>query len=891
MNLNLLADFWKKRSVQIFTSPDTQTKKLKISEDSSGKELPTQEQRLRDLVLSPNNLIGSRVTHSEAFTKLKEAYSKNFIEEDDHQNIKLNFIQNILYKSLNQYFTSANQQENFRNELGLNDDAQNNSFTKNNFQVLHNASLENFLADLYRRTYKFTENNYNELGLKGASSPNNVAKSVVKNLSGGLDNLDNRPKVMHLFYEAFIKAVKFSSQHHLSQEESTNLIKERLDRIVPIIKYIEAIDENEAPIEDIKKKSILNMLILKNSALEHLEQHSELFTNIAQKIDQSFTAETKNKQIFETYNLYQERDDYINFKRDIAKVYLHFATQTTKLNDPLSETLNVANKFVEIYPTMKAERNGLSPKSLRSFLFQYLKTAKLDLAKDELIRELKNSEAYKKRLSLQSLIPATERKKSDGLKQYAQRLAALNEEERDILAVRQASEALMRLEHGLLSEKNDYMDIYLKTIIETTNKNRKFSEREIQRDPSLSIMGQHLAKVLEIMRGKHELSENLNPQILAKKISDAFLERLKDVQIAPKAVLISKRLEQYSKIAIAFLGELSSKVNPLFDLRSDKDLINQLKKVKVDNISTDKSVPGDNLYALHRLNNLLVKIALVTSFSDEKIELFIKNGNLPTMKAGQREAKLFEKSKNSNEANFLNNFFKAFSDSSDKFLPNLFKAREAFKEALSSLSSQNNLLGLDQSVNTIDAKNLISKTIYQFIKNNKEEVSINPANIPLEYSDGSTRELASHDQDLDPFPEGTFRYYINKVNNYHYDELKPILKLFATEAKLSQFTTDHKQLFPSRSRAENFLSEDELNEFKLVTRKYLEAAENGDFYSESVSEKKNIANFINEHLKNNNQLINGLVDNSFDFEQKIRRYIVVARMLLACDVKKDGLAN
>ena len=169
--------------------------------------------------------------------------------------------------------------------------------------------------------------------------------------------------------------------------------------------------------------------------------------------------------------------------------------------------------------------------------------------------------------------------------------------------------------------------------------------------------------------------------------------------------------------------------------------------------------------------------------------------------------------------------------------------------------------------------------------------TLNPTNIPLEYSDGSTRDLPSHDKDLDPFPEGTFKYYINKIDNYDYPKLSPILDIFAREARLNKFTEESNEIFPVRNYARNFLAENELSEFKLTARKYLEAAENGDFYSESSSEDKNIGNFIDEHLKNNGQLIDGLVNSGSDLEKKIKRYIVVARMLLACDVKKDGLVD
>jgi hypothetical protein len=898
-NFNII-DFWKKRSVQLLTDVNMQTEKLDISKDSSGQELPTQEERLRNLVLSPNDLIGSRVTQSKAFKELKESYSENFINLNDRTNsIKLNYIQKIFYKALDQHFISANEKKAFQETSP--DDAENASFNKEEFRVLYNVSLENFLADLYRRTYKFTENNYEELGLKGANSSHNVTKNVIKNLSVGAEDLDNRPKIMHLFHEAFSKALRFSSENNLNREESEHLIKERLDRIVPIIKHIEAIeaiDESEARIKDIKKKSILNMLILKNSALEHLEKNSELFTNIANKLDQTFTGEIENKEIFRTYNICQYRDDYIDFIRDIAKVYLHFATQTTKLNEPMPETLKVANKFTEIYPIMKAEKAGLTAKSLRSFLFQYLKTADLELPKDQLITEIKNSEAYKKRLNLQGLIPATDRKKSEGLKQYAQDLSALSQEERDILAVQQASEALMRLSYGLQSEKEDYMNIYLRTIIAVTNANRNSLkdslEKEVKKakDPALVLMGEHAAKVIEIMRGKHKLAENLNPTILAGKITDAFLERLKDVRIAPKAVLISERLKQYSKIAIPFLDELTPKVDPLFDVRTDKNLINCLGGLKMANLSKDKAaLLGNDIESLHKFNNLLTKIALVVTFSVEKIESFIADGKLYKLEVGEKMMVALRKKKGFNEVSFLNDFFKPFSSSSDKFLPNLFKAREAFKEALSTFLPQKDFLGINQPMKIIDAKDLVEKTLYQFFKNNNEEITLNPANIPLVYSDGSTRELPSHDEDLDPFPEGILKHYLNKIDNYNYEALEPILTLFATEARLSNFTAKHQEIFPVRNYARNFLAENELNEFKLVAQKYFEAAENGDFYSESSSEDKDIGDFIDEHLKNNGQFINGLVDSSSDLEKKIKRYIVVARMLLACAVKEDGLVD
>jgi hypothetical protein len=302
------------------------------------------------------------------------------------------------------------------------------------------------------------------------------------------------------------------------------------------------------------------------------------------------------------------------------------------------------------------------------------------------------------------------------------------------------------------------------------------------------------------MQEKHELAKELNPKILQARIPDKFIQRLKDVQIAPKILFFIERINQYGPlISIPFPEKPLEKSGPLYDLRNDADLIKNLKHLifclpterKFGVVTQYEAMQGSTLKALNTLNATIVLISLLDTFKDEALESFLKEGVLYDAKIGNQKKSLTEKeskkkgSKKSQEKQYpkeslITKFVNNLNKQNKQFIPNLYKTNQIFKDIISDYSKElaTSIKTNNQGKQTkdINLNHLLTEIIRRLLTN-KDSDTYPVSNMPLEYQDGTERHIASHDKEVDAFPEGTITHYQNEIKNYQYAEIEPLLNL------------------------------------------------------------------------------------------------------------------
>ena len=413
-----------------------------------------------------------------------------------------------------------------------------------NSDEMLDLSLGNFLADIYRRTVNFETERRKDLDYK-PSTP--IYEDVYEHLK------DNKYAVLKIFQENFEKALKLSEQYSLSEAQTESLLDSALIRVDSINDYLDHFLQKDSPEEmslhDVKKSSLLKMLLDRRGALKHIENFERAdfenpFLNLYNKIKENFVE--SNKEYFLGFNLNGE-NDLSSFKNHVARIYLDQATHVKNQGNPLDQTKFIFAQFNRIFAFIKTDKSiPLERKYLRTVVLDYCEHNVLntDLSKD--LEKILKSKAYKMQLKLQnaraSYNPATA--KYNAASAYAKTLKNLEAQENgkellDDLAKETAAKALMRFNFGMEELKNNFSSAYWQTIFQTiTDKQQKRLEQSIEKEkdynPELSIVGRQLQKVLEIMKGNVKQAESLNPYILKSKIIEKFKDRLADTYISSK---------------------------------------------------------------------------------------------------------------------------------------------------------------------------------------------------------------------------------------------------------------------------------------------------------------------------------------------------------------------